>query len=1012
MKKNILALSVSAVLSCPAYADILITEYIDGGSNNKAIEIANTGTDTLTLTGYTIEKDTNGKGLWDYKLALNDITLFSNQTYVFVHQSADSELKQHADTCSNELTSFNGDDPIAIKKDGNIVDIVGVPGRVNLLDDSSIRRRVFTPSTKYDAGKFDDLADPKDFSGLGNLDPVPAVPKPAATPASIQEIQGTGWSSTIGGIDVPNGKYDSGDNYFEVTGVITAIQEFSLKKGLPQGFTMQAGEDGNDLTSDGIVVETKKISGLKLGTQVTVIAKVKEDYGLTKLFSVYSVTENGAGNLPQVTPVRTIASDVDDSGNPDFDKTLERHEGMLVTFDKDADMHVTRTFGFDHGPKRNNMVMSHKGINQHPNQSNIPGSDKAKAQRQSNQNRRVVVESFSKAPDGKIPWYPDFAQASAVPMNNGTTTSDDYIRIGDKVNGLEGVISYHYNDFHLYVTNKVTGEAFTHNLPRTEAPVIDKSGLRIGTMNVLNYFNSPFGGDCNPLPPGSRDSVANTGCNNRGAATQEEFELQGDKIAAAIVAMDADILGLMEIENNGFDEDSAVAHLVDKINLLIPNRVNHYVYVKSSGDDKFVGSDAIANQVIYRPSKVHLDEYRLIQMPRQEAGETKSSDGKKKEDGKNYQRDAITPTFIIKGTKPEQKLTVSVNHFKSKGSTCWEDVDPSEQDGQDPDHQGSCENFRVSAAQHLGTVLSESDNADSTIILGDLNSYGSEDPMLLLTTLPEGYSVTPAKSTYVGDQVMNGQIPQPLSTSFGYINVLKEKHPDSFSYSYNDEVGTLDYILVSPKLKERIKGAAKWNINATESSLFQYSGKYTGDLEKFKDMYRSSDHDPAMITLDLGTTSVANRTPVQPPKEPQSPPANVQAIPQKAVTGGAIQVLFDLTNLNIDLHVSDKATVSFGNFTAYSAADTQVPGDTATVVLDQAMIEQGWTVVEMEVSQAGKYQMTKSVIDGATNEVSYLSYPETVTISEPAGKKKSGGSLGGFVLLSLFGAGILRRRKQ
>ncbi len=336
---------------------------------------------------------------------------------------------------------------------------------------------------------------------------------------------------------------------------------------------------------------------------------------------------------------------------------------MKVLFNKESDMRVSRNFGFSGSPfYRNNMVVSNGQVNVHPNQNNAPAihddniDTDSERQTDCNEDKRIVIESFVKAPNGVIPWYPDFGLSSAVPMPDGTTTTEDYIRIGDVIDGFEGVIGYSgvysYNDYRLFVTNTITKDNFIReDSKRTQAPVLKQGGnLRIATFNVLNYFNSPFGGDNNP----NND--------NRGATTEPEFQLQGDKIAKAIVAMNADIIGLMEIENNGFGESSAVAHLVNKINALIDDEAEHYSYVVGNKDDKFVGSDVIANQVIFKESKVSLDTYRLIEMPEQHAPEVAYKDTKGKnqtESGNNYQRDTIAPTFKINGTE-EKKLQLQL----------------------------------------------------------------------------------------------------------------------------------------------------------------------------------------------------------------------------------------------------------------------------------------------------------------------------------------------------------------
>lgn len=178
---------------------------------------------------------------------------------------------------------------------------------------------------------------------------------------------------------------------------------------------------------------------------------------------------------------------------------------------------------------------------------------------------------------------------------------------------------------------------------------------------------------------------------------------------------------------------------------------------------------------------------------------------------KNYQRDTLAPTFKVKGGN--EKITVAVNHLKSKGSACWEDAAPVEQGGQagqDLDYQGACENFRVAAAVALGDALAKIDG--HKVILGDMNSYGMEDPMLVLTDYtPEKYGKTirAARNTYIAGVEQFGDAGAEIKHSYGYLNAVAIKHPDSWSYSFNDEVGALDHLLVSPSLKHKVVDAKR-----------------------------------------------------------------------------------------------------------------------------------------------------------------------------------------------------------
>ena len=94
-------------------SDLYISEYIEGSSFNKALEIVNyTGT-SVDLSSYTLKKDTNGAGFWSgTPLALSG-TLANGDVYVIANASAASAILDEADlTPSSAVVSFNGNDPI------------------------------------------------------------------------------------------------------------------------------------------------------------------------------------------------------------------------------------------------------------------------------------------------------------------------------------------------------------------------------------------------------------------------------------------------------------------------------------------------------------------------------------------------------------------------------------------------------------------------------------------------------------------------------------------------------------------------------------------------------------------------------------------------------------------------------------------------------------------------------------------------------------------------------------
>ena len=76
---------------------------------------------------------------------------------------------------------------------------------------------------------------------------------------------------------------------------------------------------------------------------------------------------------------------------------------------------------------------------------------------------------------------------------------------------------------------------------------------------------------------------------------------------------------------------------------------------------------------------------------------------------------------------------------------------------------------------------------------------------------------------------------------------------DSYSFLFGGQVGALDHALASPSLVDQVAGVVEWHINADEPPLLDYNLEFDRDPGLFDGMtpYRSSDHDPLIIGLDL-----------------------------------------------------------------------------------------------------------------------------------------------------------------
>ena len=159
------------------------------------------------------------------------------------------------------------------------------------------------------------------------------------------------------------------------------------------------------------------------------------------------------------------------------------------------------------------------------------------------------------------------------------------------------------------------------------------------------------------------------------------------------------------------------------------------------------------------------------------------------------------------------------NHFKSKSPGGAPDTGENADNG---DGQGAWNGDRVRQAESLRdfvAVLRADLGDDDVVALGDFNAYTQEDP---IETLRQ------AGLTDLGDELDAGR----------------------YSYVYDDMSGSLDHALATPSLAAKVTDLSHWNINAVESYAYQYVG--APELYAAHP-YRSSDHDPLVLGLDLGT---------------------------------------------------------------------------------------------------------------------------------------------------------------
>lgn len=153
----------------PGTADLFISEYVEGSGNNKYIEIYNPTDQTIDLSGYTLSLQTNGAGEWGMNNQ-EELTGSIPAKSVIVLKNSQATLYT-GETVNCSAVNFNGNDPVGLFKNGELVDVFGVfnGGSDDFAKDMTYRRKssVTGPSATYNADEWE-ATSKDDVSGLGS----------------------------------------------------------------------------------------------------------------------------------------------------------------------------------------------------------------------------------------------------------------------------------------------------------------------------------------------------------------------------------------------------------------------------------------------------------------------------------------------------------------------------------------------------------------------------------------------------------------------------------------------------------------------------------------------------------------------------------------------------------------------------------------------------------------------------------------------------------------------------
>lgn len=762
---------------------LIITGVIDGplpGGLPKAVEFY-AATSIADLSVYGFGSANNGGGSDGEEYTFTGSASKGDYIYIASDSTNFNTFFGFNPDATNDAANINGDDAIELFKDGEVVDVFG-----DIDTDGTGQPWEHLDGWAYrvnDTGPDGDtfVLESWTFSGPNALDGEATnasaeVPFPIASfagagngggdgggdgeepieiglctdPATfIHEIQGSGDATPIPGTSVI------------VQAVVTAAYQGEGQLG---GYFLQeedADADADLSTSEGVFVFDPN-NDVAVGDLVRILGTTEEFFDLTQISDVTGLVQCDTGQISSVSAssLTLPISSLDE---------YEQVEGMLVAFSQP--LTVNETFVLS----RFGQVTLSDGRAYQFTHDNAPSVEGYAAHLEALALNQIILDDASSTQNPGVVIHPA-----------GGLSASNTLR-GGSVANISGVMSYSFGEYRVQPIEDVV---FTGN-DRPASPDDVGGNFKVAGINVLNYFTTldENGNVCGP---------SDLGC--RGAESAEEFARQRVKIVGAIAEIDADIVGLVELEN---DDGQAITDLVAGLNDIAG--AGTYAFV----DTGTIGGDAIKVGLIYKPATANpTGAFAILD----------SSVDPLFIDDKN--RPALAQTFT---TESGEVFTISINHFKSKGSSCDDIGDPDLNDG-----QANCAGTRADAATALVNWLASdpTDSGDADyLILGDLNAYAQETAITNITDA--GYDNL--ISTFAGDT--------------------------SYSFVFDAQVGYLDHALATPSLTDKVSDVTEWHINADEPVALDYNVNFKSEAQITNfyapDVYRMSDHDPVIIGFDF-----------------------------------------------------------------------------------------------------------------------------------------------------------------
>lgn len=749
----------------------------------------------------------------------------------------------------------------------------------------------------------------------------------------IAEIQGTGARSPL----APASGNASGTEVVTTEGVVTARYPAGGFNGM---YIQTPGDDTAD-ASDGIFVYAGSANanipaGIEVGDSVQVTGPIAEFFDLTQIVpaSAGAVVELGS-SLGTITP-RAIAFPTTTTGR-------EAREGELLA--------PTGSFTVSNNFQTNQFAEIGLATGTTPlrqwtefaSPHDVPAIDAIKAD---NAARAVTLD------DGATTNFLSNQTNKAIPLPWLTQTSS--VRVGAAVTFTGPVVlDWRNNVWKFQPDHQVTGNGaevatFQDTRATNLAPQSVGGDLKIATFNVLNYFNTTgeayvdagplqnppidthcayftdresnrIGNDqCGVRQPGETytSSNPNDGRGPRGAATAASLARQEAKLAHAINLLNADVIGLEEVENSiklpgESNRDDALARIVQLVNADAGE--TKWAYVKSPGEA--LTASAVAEQDVIRPAFIYqIAKAKPVGQSDILFGTSQFANA----------REPLAQAFKAAGAPDSDAFAVIVNHFKSKGDNAGGAPPATGDNANDTvTGVGAFNGDRVRQAERLVQFADDfaaDRDIEAVFLAGDFNAYTMEDP---ITTLEDG----------------------------GY-ELIDSTDANDESYSFSGLSGSLDHVLGNEAAADMVTGADIWEINADEPVAYQYS-RYNYNATILFDPavpFATSDHNPEIVGINVPDFEETTYREIQ---ILGTNDFHGRLLPDGGNAAGAAP--FATAVKELKEQVPDSIFVAAGDLVGASTFESFIQDDEPTIDALNAM--------DLEVSAAGNHEFDRGYAD-------------------------------------------------